>query len=90
MSPPDWWPAYDSDPWRAGAAEALNKAPEKVTLEERSRFKRAFFCAFHVKAPSILQDTLKDMLELQKLPEVEKYLLERDVRARLAPKGETK
>jgi hypothetical protein len=47
------------DPYKAMAAQVLQKPLDEVTKEERQRAKLAFFNAFFVKAPQILTDLIQ-------------------------------
>ncbi len=49
------------DPYRFLAAHVFNKAEEEVSVDERYRFKEAFFVLFHFKAPDIIKASLEDL-----------------------------
>lgn len=47
------------DPWRAGAAQMLNKGWDEVTAEERRAFKHAFFNIFSFLGPKLVFENLE-------------------------------
>lgn len=57
-------------------AHVLSKPVEEVTVEERRRFKEAFFALFHFKGPTIFKDCLDDLREVMKVPEAQTHLKE--------------
>lgn len=60
---------YYDDAFRAGAAECFGVPLDQVSYNQRSSFKAAFFKAFHVKAPVILEGIM-DMCAETALKEV--------------------
>ncbi len=62
------------DPYKFLAGFVLSKDVDKVTREERYRFKQAFYACFHNRGPDIIKNCLEDLRELDELPAVREHL----------------